>query len=109
MTKKIETLCSEIIEDLEAIVEATSERKEFDVYAAAEAIAEAINADETGRQFHARIWQNYGKTRVYVSRDLSRGWQDVGYCEISKSGIEQCFVRARGTMSEIIKGLNFNF
>ena len=44
----------------------------------AETIAAALTADGMG----ARVWEGGGKVRVYVSRDLSRRSQEMGYVEV---------------------------
>lgn len=42
---------------------------------------------ESATDYTARIWEGDTCTRVYVSRDLSRGrTQDMGYIEIAEDG-----------------------
>lgn len=48
---------------------------------------------ETNTGYRAKVWQKNGHTRVYVSRQLSRGTQDMGYIAIDGDNVILCLTR----------------
>ena len=49
-------------------------------------IAERVSAAINAEGYTSKIWDEYDELRVYVSRQLSKGKQDMGYIEIDEDG-----------------------
>lgn len=65
--------------------------------------AELVAAELNSRAYGARVWEGGENIRVYVTRQLSRGRQDMGYVEITEGGEinPNGLTRAKATIRDI--------
>lgn len=63
------------------------------IYGQAQKLADSLHHYQSGHS--ARVWEGDDRVRVYVTRQLSRRRQEVGYIELTEEGVTYALERNR--------------